>query len=131
LFIFHNNLPCRDNELLDLYNLDTATCVTSLKHESKVLHATKTTFCLQVLCATIHEGRIVVGCQYGLLVFWDLAVVLGLGRRVVGQHHAIMVLYEHSAAISNIHVDDSELITDDYDGIVILRSVATTTQSTN
>ena len=36
-------------------------------------------------------------------------------------HHASMVLYEHSAAISNIHVDATELITDDYDGIVILR----------
>ena len=32
-----------------------------------------------------------------------------------------MVLYEHSAAISNIHIDATELITDDYDGIVILR----------
>ncbi len=33
-------------------------------------------------------------------------------------------LYEHSAAISNIYVDSHELITDDYDGIVILRSLA-------
>jgi len=30
-------------------------------------------------------------------------------------------VYEHSAAISNIYVDTEELITDDYDGIVILR----------
>jgi hypothetical protein len=35
-------------------------------------------------------------------------------------------VYEHSAAISNIYVDSHELITDDYDGIVILRSLALT-----
>ena len=29
--------------------------------------------------------------------------------------------HDFSAAISNIHVDTTELITDDYDGIVILR----------
>ena len=29
-------LICRDNECLDLYNLQTAHCVKSLKHESKV-----------------------------------------------------------------------------------------------
>lgn len=38
----------------------------------------------QVLCATIHEGKIIVGCQYGLLVFWDTALVLGMEKRVVG-----------------------------------------------
>ena len=32
-------------------------------------------------------------------------------------------LYEHSAAVSNIYVDSQELITDDYDGIVILRNL--------
>jgi len=104
-------LICRDNELLDMYNLDTASCLKSLKHESKVL------------CATIHEGKIIVGCQYGLLVFWDIVQVLGMERKVIGQHHATAVLYEHSAAISNIHVDSTELITDDYDGIVILRNL--------
>ena len=78
-----------------------------------------------MLCATIHEGKIIVGCQYGLLVFWDTAMVLAMEKKVVGMHHAAMVLYEHSAAISNIHVDATELITDDYDGIVILRYVAT------
>ena len=31
-----------------------------------------------------------------------------------------------SAAISNIHVDATELITDDYDGVVILRFVTAT-----
>jgi hypothetical protein len=30
-------------------------------------------------------------------------------------------VYEHSAAISNIYVDSEELVTDDYDGVVILR----------
>ena len=29
-------LICRDNESLDLYNLQTAECVKTLKHESKV-----------------------------------------------------------------------------------------------
>ena len=33
--------------------------------------------------------------------------------------------HDFSAAISNIHVDSTELITDDYDGIVILRWVLT------
>ena len=28
-----------------------------------------------MLCATIHEGKIIVGCQYGLLVFWDIVQV--------------------------------------------------------
>ena len=32
-------------------------------------------------------------------------------------------VYEHSAAISNIYVDTEELITDDYDGIVIFRLI--------
>jgi len=104
-------LICRDNELLDMYNLDTGTCLRSLKHESKVL------------CSTIHEGKIVVGCQYGLLVFWDIVKVLGIERKVIGQHHASAVLYEHSAAISDVHVDSNELITDDYDGIIILRKL--------
>ena len=35
--------------------------------------------------------------------------------------HSQLVVYEHSAAISNIHVDNNELITDDYDGVIILR----------
>ena len=83
--------------------------------------------------------------------------VLGIERKVIGQHHASAVLYEHrfiqnqqtipilatiidyhhfknvqeassedhfqfSAAISDVHVDSNELITDDYDGIIILRS---------
>ena len=40
-------------------------------------------------------------------------------------NHSQLVVYEHSAAISNIHVDSQELITDDYDGIVILRNLRT------
>ena len=30
--------------------------------------------------------------------------------------------FQFSAAISDVHVDSNELITDDYDGIIILRS---------
>eukprot|EP00090_Calanus_glacialis_P004077 TRINITY_DN13023_c0_g1_i1.p1 TRINITY_DN13023_c0_g1~~TRINITY_DN13023_c0_g1_i1.p1 ORF type:complete len:713 (+),score=103.45 TRINITY_DN13023_c0_g1_i1:114-2252(+) len=106
-------LICRDNECLDLYNLEAAECVKSLKHESKVL------------CATVHEGKIIVGCQYGLLVFWDLSTIMAVQKKVVGMNHSHMVVYEHSAAISNIHVDSQELITDDYDGVVILRNLRT------
>jgi len=106
-------LICRDNDCLDLYNLEAAECVKSLKHESKVL------------CATVHEGKIIVGCQYGLLVFWDLSTIMTVKKKVVGMNHSHMVVYEHSAAISNIHVDSQELITDDYDGVVILRNLRT------
>ena len=31
---------CRDNELLDIYHLESHSCLKSLKHESKVLNAT-------------------------------------------------------------------------------------------
>ena len=34
------------------------------------------------------------------------------------------VLNEHSAAISNVFVDRDEIITDDYDGVVIAREAA-------
>ena len=33
------------------------------------------------------------------------------------------VLNEHSAAISNVFVDSDEIITDDYDGVVIARRI--------
>ena len=75
----------------------------------------------EVLCATVHEGKIIVGCQYGLLVVWDLPAVVRIERRVLSMKHSQLVVYEHSAAISNIHVDSNELITDDYDGVIILR----------
>ena len=62
-----------------------------------------------------------MGCQYGLLVVWDLPSVVRAERRVLSMKHSQLVVYEHSAAISNIHVDNNELITDDYDGVIILR----------
>ena len=62
-----------------------------------------------------------MGCQYGLLVVWDLPSVVRTERRVLSMKHSQLVVYEHSAAISNIHVDNNELITDDYDGVIILR----------
>ena len=55
------------------------------------------------------------------MVFWDLSTIMAVQKKVVGMNHSHMVVYEHSAAISNIHVDSQELITDDYDGVVILR----------
>ena len=76
---------------------------------------------VQVLCAVVHAGKIIVGCQYGLLVFWDLATVMRQDRAVLSMKHSQLVVYEHSAAVSNIHVDNNELITDDYDGVIILR----------
>ena len=41
--------------------------------------------------------------------------------QIVTMKQSSMVVYEHSAAISNIHIDNTELITDDYDGVIILR----------
>ena len=38
-------------------------------------------------------------------------------------HSAAGVLNEHSAAISNVFVDADEIITDDYDGVVITRRI--------
>ena len=46
--IFNFNFPidfplalvCRDNETLDIYHLESHSCLKSLKHESKVLNAT-------------------------------------------------------------------------------------------
>ena len=35
----------------------------------------------------------------------------------------VKILSEHSGAIANVHIDKDELITDDYDGVVILRSL--------
>ena len=34
-------------------------------------------------------------------------------------------VYEHSAAISSLHIDTQELITCDYDGVIILRNLRT------
>ena len=42
---------------------------------------------MQVLCATIHEGKIIVGCQYGLLVFWDLVQVVSHHQHHHHCHH--------------------------------------------
>ena len=38
-------------------------------------------------------------------------------------YSAAGVLNEHSAAISNVFVDADEIITDDYDGVVIARRI--------
>ena len=75
----------------------------------------------KVLCAVVHAGKIIVGCQYGLLVFWDLPAVMRQDKKVLSMKHSQLVVYEHSAAVSNIYVDNKELITDDYDGVIILR----------
>ena len=68
-----------------------------------------------------------MGCQYGLLAFWNLHQALQANQEVIDINHTscIKVLTEHSGAISNVHVDSDELITDDYDGIVILRKMKT------
>ncbi|XP_023331508.1 F-box/WD repeat-containing protein 11 [Eurytemora carolleeae] len=104
-------LVCRDNEVVDIYNLEKDECVKSLRHESKVL------------CATIYEGKIICGCQFGLLVIWNITSVMASDKKTVSMSGSQSTLYEHSAAISNIYVDTQELITHDYDGIVILRNL--------
>ena len=44
-------------------------------------------------------------------------------RMIFILHSAAGVLNEHSAAISNVFVDADEIITDDYDGVVIARRI--------
>ena len=58
-------LLCHDNENLHLYHVESQSCLKMLKHgHSKVLNA------------QLHRGVIIVGCQYGLIVLWDLEEVL-------------------------------------------------------
>ena len=68
---------------------------------------------------------VVVGCQYGLLVFWHLQQALQADDLILDVNHpcCLKILNEHSGAISHIYVDKDELITDDYDGVVIIRSL--------
>ena len=108
-------LVCRDNEVLDIYHLETKNSLKSLKHQSKVLNA------------ALFRGIIVVGCQYGLMAFWNLHQALQANDEVIDINHpsCLKILTEHSGAISNVHIDDSELITDDYEGIVMLRKMKT------
>ena len=107
---------------------------------------------------------LVVGCQYGLLVFWHLKQTLEANEVIVDINHSccLKILSEHSGAIgkwmslkvvlvvcslcqntgyfsyifnsnsifilfllANVHVDKEELITDDYDGVVIFRNLKT------
>ena len=108
-------LVCRDNEILDVYHLETQSSLKSLKHQSKVLNA------------ALYRGIIVVGCQYGLMVFWNLHHALTSKEELIDINHSscLKILTEHSGAISNVHIDNDELITDDYDGIVMLRNMRT------
>ena len=108
-------LVCRDNETLDIYHLESKSCLKSLRHESKVLNA------------VLHKDVIIVGCQYGLLVFWHLQKALKSDPVVIDINHSscLKILNEHSGAISHIHVDKDELITDDYDGVVMIRNIRT------
>ena len=108
-------LVCRDNEILDVYHLETKNALKSLKHQSKVLNA------------ALYQGIIVVGCQYGLMVFWNLHHALMATEEIIDINHSscLKILTEHSGAISNVHIDNDELITDDYDGIVMLRNMRT------
>lgn len=79
-----------------------------------------------MLNATMYKSKvIVVGCQYGLLVFWHLKSVLEADAVVLDINHisCLKILNEHSGAIANVHIDQDELITDDYDGVVILRAM--------
>ena len=86
-----------------------------MKHQSKVLNA------------ALFRGIVVVGCQYGLMAFWNLHHALQSTEEIIDINHpsCIKILTEHSGAISNVHIDNDELITDDYDGIVMLRKMKT------
>ena len=108
-------LVCRDNETLDIYHLESKSCLKSLRHESKVLNA------------VLHKDVIIVGCQYGLLVFWHLQKALKSDPVVIDINHSscLKILNEHSGAISHIYVDKDELISDDYDGVVMIRNLRT------
>ncbi len=98
---------------VSIFFQETFSCLKSLRHESKVLNA------------TLNDGIVVVGCQYGLLVFWNLKAALESSAVVVDINHqsCVKILSEHSGAIPNVVIDGGELITDDYDGVVILRKM--------
>ena len=104
-------LLCYDNDLLEIYHLESKCCLRTLKHRAKVLDA------------SLHNNIIVAACQYGYLVFWDLQAVLKASEPVLDIDFAIEVLNEHSAAIASVYVDDKELISVDYDGVMIFRSL--------
>ena len=95
--------------------MESKSCLKSLRHESKVLNA------------VLHKDVIIVGCQYGLLVFWQLQKALKSDPVVIDINHSscLKILNEHSGAISHIHIDKDELITDDYDGVVMIRNIRT------
>ena len=91
-------------------------CLKSFSHESKVLNA------------TLFRDVIITGCQFGLVVFWDLSVALRSSSSPsttldFNDVSCLKILNEHSAAISNVFVDNNELVTDDYDGVVIIRNL--------
>ena len=92
-------------------------CLKSFAHESKVLNA------------TLFRDVIITGCQFGLVVFWDLSLALrpsspsSSSTLDFNDASCLKILNEHSAAISNVFVDNDELVTDDYDGVVIIRNL--------
>ena len=44
---------------------------------------------VQVLCATIYEGKIICGCQYGLLVIWNITSVMASGNKITIQYFPV------------------------------------------
>ena len=104
-------LVCHDNEMVDLYHLQSKSCLRSLKHEAKVLDA------------KMQDGLIAVGCQYGLLVFWELQKILHADLGVLDMNFCAAIINEHSAAIANVVFHNGELISADYDGITIRRKL--------
>lgn len=104
-------LVCYDNDKLELFNIDSLQSIRILKHQSKVLDA------------KIHRGMILAGCQFGLLVIWDLSMVLEAQEEALEMEKAFKIFKEHNGAIASIAIDDHELITVDYDGIMIARKL--------
>ncbi|QQP40804.1 Hypothetical protein FKW44_014972 [Caligus rogercresseyi] len=105
-------LVCRDDEKLDICNIEERSCLKRLVHEFKVLNA------------VIRDGIIISGCLHGLLVFWDLSAVLASNDFEITYESSLLILREHSAGIPDIYIDKDTIITDDYDGVVCIRKIS-------
>ncbi len=46
----------------------------------------------KVICANIHDGKIVTGCQYGTMVVWDLSTVMESG---MGRYSQFSITFRH------------------------------------
>ena len=63
-------------------------------------------------------------CWY---IFWQLQKALEADQLVLDLNHksCLKISKEHSRAISHIYIDKEDLITDNYDGVVMIRNLKT------